>query len=996
MLHERPRALGRATQGGSMANVSIRKPDIPLWSGGTGSLAIDVGALSPEAPLVPTSGVLFNAGFQVEGGHEAALGASGALSLGVKADTSVTLAPLWRGVADDGLVEQYGLGPALQEENLILALRLGAAAEATAAATFRYGVLSAGASLDAGAHAGFVATRVYPRSLALRPMLADFFARLRLPCDVDAPLAPGEVVALEYDGYLKLGATVGAGYEVKGTHSLEISQLKLAEHYGLSVVGQLSVGASLAGSFAVELRAAEDPRCVRVSVRRRRASELRVAADVGVDATLVSEGLPSSGKEFLGALLGVQAKSWLNLLDSVVDEAGAIGSLDDLKAKLDGLAGDFVSKWLGKAIDQVTSVPEVEAALGRVKSVVDSYRGLDNAAITLFDRFYDPVTATVGQLEAHLQRLFDEVTSWDLLPGDVEPELWRVVRQLTDGDPLAWLLGKVTLPGRGEVDSLQEFRRRIQDTLALVRDQAHAEIRRVIALAKEHFPLDRFLEQLDGLDTPEKLTAAASTEVGHFVSRLVGRAVDATLSEQELEAIVKTVKKIADAKERFWETFDRRLQDVARQTLSLRLQAEYARADERQALVELDVRLRNDDGSLCAAGLGHLKALGCGDFAGALGEREPGVVRLRSGLLTHSLSSRSAVTVNIVGWHLDFRYQNVQSLLIDSRQQIEATDQGLINVFTQVELKSSVERRRGAETMQANFVLRFLGETHDAVAAKFDARHTQYLVDVITGQAARYDLTLVDDDTTPAELREYLGFAREMGLDAVGATEAGLRPLLELKAGSYGPLEASFDVRYTEAGLRALFAGPVAPDEAERVRQALRRILLGSYVRKDALRAAIAWAYATPGVFASWADLGSPAFVGSAGASPRAFGPLASPVAELTPPASVTLNRTQRSLLAQLFAIQEDLVKAFEALRAVLGAGRPLALDQFEKKLAAFGKALQRFDGVDMRDNTLFAVFDELVRLHTPGAQARASSLTLKARVQGAERTFVFLLQPPG
>src|SRR4029450_1968233 len=92
-----------------------------------------------------------------------------------------------------------------------------------------------------------------------------------------------------------------------------------------------------------------------VVVRRARAKELQFAADVSVHATLETEGLPRSGKEFLGALLGVEARNWLNLIDGAVDEAGQLASPEALKEKLDGLAQDLIEEWLGKGVDDLAT-----------------------------------------------------------------------------------------------------------------------------------------------------------------------------------------------------------------------------------------------------------------------------------------------------------------------------------------------------------------------------------------------------------------------------------------------------------------------------------------------------------------------------------------------------------------------------------------------------------------------------------------------------------------
>ena len=74
-----------------------------------------------------------------------------------------------------------------------------------------------------------------------------------------------------------------------------------------------------------------------------------------------------------------------------------------------------------------------------------------------------------------------------------------------------------------------------------------------------------------------------------------------------------------------------------------------------------------------------------------------------------------------------------------------------------------------------------------------------------------------------------------------GALDALLPPVAP---GDYGPMTASYDVRYDEAGLAKLFTRPL--DEAL-VRRTMRTVVLTSYVRFRGLLADLGWAYWTPG-----------------------------------------------------------------------------------------------------------------------------------------------------
>jgi hypothetical protein len=82
----------------------------------------------------------------------------------------------------------------------------------------------------------------------------------------------------------------------------------------------------------------------------------------------------------------------------------------------------------------------------------------------------------------------------------------------------------------------------------------------------------------------------------------------------------------------------------------------------------------------------------------------------------------------------------------------------------------------------------------------------------------------------------------------------------------------------------------------------------------------------------------------------------------------------------------------------VLNADSPMAPDVFEKKLGAFGDALKNFDQFDQTTskhgigvNTIFAVFDAMVRLASAGDPANISVLRLKSDANGREVEKLFL-----
>ena len=491
---------------------------------------------------------------------------------------------------------------------------------------------------------------------------------LSLPGGITTPPAEGEVVSFEYGGALKYSVGASAGYEIKGTKSIKVSEIALSEHYALSVVGKLTISGQVSGRFSVDVSKGADEGFARVVVKRRRAKELQIAADVNASASLTTDGLPASGKEFLGALLGVQGKNWLNLADSLVTKAGQVDSIETLKAKLDGLATDYLSAFAGKKIDQLTSVPEVKAFQDKLAKVVTSYRQLDERAIALFDRYFDPALNRVEKLADKLDEL-NALVSWDQLKGEIDPD--ALEHRAAADRRRSRSAGRSACCRARTIPSLPELKKRVESALSLIRDGAHAELRDFIRLAKEQFGLDPFFNQLATISSGEGLKGLANEKIGHFVERLIGEEID-KLNGNALKKALEIVKQVVAKRDAFFSSFDKILKEAASQKFTLGLHAAYHSATERDALVDVDIRLVNADGSPNTTGQRYMQAAGRGDFQEILASFQPELVKLRRGVLSHHMSSGTSLKFNIAGWHHQFNYESMHRVIVDYR----AADQG--------------------------------------------------------------------------------------------------------------------------------------------------------------------------------------------------------------------------------------------------------------------------------------------------------------------------------
>jgi hypothetical protein len=292
-----------------------------------------------------------------------------------------------------------------------------------------------------------------------------------------------------------------------------------------------------------------------------------------------------------------------------------------------------------------------------------------------------------------------------------------------------------------------------------------------------------------------------------------------------------------------------------------------------------------------------------------------------------------------------------------------------------------------------NFLLRALGES--AKAVKSDSATTGYLIDTLNMMTARYELSFTDDQTSLAELQDYLSFARELGLDQHGATIETLDPLLTRASdGGFGRVEVSYDVRFGEKAVTALLNVKTLSESAElTIRTAMRRMLLANYLKSDALHD-VAFAYATPGVFSLFSEEGPSSFTNH---FQRGFR-VTLPGSSIAAPAEVALDKTELEHLKTLYMIENDMVDAIRNLIKVVNSKTAINPQAFEKKLGKFGDALKNFDGFDQTTNargigssTIFAMFDMLVRLASAGAGANISVLRLQSAANGKTVEKLFL-----
>ncbi|MCU1330673.1 MAG: hypothetical protein JWN34_6043 [Bryobacterales bacterium] len=954
-----------------MASLIFDQKKVPFLLTGSGQATVDVGLLDPNLPLNPNTPAIFKAGFSATGAQKVQLGTAQSVKLGLSASASLsitTLLPRDAGspqLVDAGLEDFFAKGG--NAEKLILVFDTAAKLDGSAGGSFVFAPLTAAGSVEAGAGGGYTYLRAFDQTRILSSILDEFFSSIRFPEHGDAAPAPGESITLRYGGYLKLGAEASAGFRLSGSKSLSLGDMALSEKYDLSILGKIGLTAGVAGHFSIRVSAdAALPGWARVCVHRHRASSLAVAADVKVGFNNNLTGLPANPREFLGAVLGVNAKSFLNVFGKAVELSDPV----NFEKALDGLAKKYIEEFTGKPIAQLKGT-NFEDLLGMASNAVNSHTMLGDRAVTLFDRFFDRLDVLQPFLEK-LSKLDDK--GFVTLRADLTDERGHIFSQLTDGDPLGFLLDEIVIKSV-RIDARAELNKRAEAVLALIenKDGDHKELRRAVELAKKSFGIDGFLSELSRVHTPENLKAAANQKLGMFVTRLLGELDSSDNFRKSFEKVHAVLGKIDGFGANLFKAFS----DAASSSWKVALHAEYSRASETDALIDVAINMTS------AEGRALMQSAGKGDFLEIVSHTDTDIVRLSEGVFTHKTRRESAFRVSISGWHLNYKYEGFDRVITSSEQRLVPSDQG-IRIDSTVALETEKERKRRDESTHINFLLRALGESRGVVQAP--STNTAFLIDTLSSLTARYQIEFEDGATTASELNDYLAFARDLGFQNQGATLADLDAFLPKTAnGGFGKVTVSYDVRFGRAALNALLSqSELSAHHEGEIRNTMRRNLRMNYLKGNSQQD-VAIAYSTPAVYRTF--LAEPVtFVNQSGREVQ------------TPNGRISLSPTDLRHIQTLFGIEDKMIGAIRSLYEFMSSGQQINPRDFEKKLGKFGSAMKAYDDFDQTEtkngvgaNSIFIMFDTLVRLAAGGPSAHAATLTLTSEVNGTSVEKIFL-----
>jgi hypothetical protein len=424
-----------------------------------------------------------------------------------------------------------------------------------------------------------------------------------------------------------------------------------------------------------------------------------------------------------------------------------------------------------------------------------------------------------------------------------------------------------------------------------------------------------------------KLTGVAEQLIGKTVDKLVGT---------DLEEIHAAIAKVQE----FKQTYSKKLQALAHNSLRASLNLAYNQSSSRAALVDVELDVSQPKGQELA------RRAAMGDFSETLSMFDSPLVRINRGEFTHTTASSTELQVNLLG----FGIQGLTRVIQKSSDALEMHEGGLLHVYT---TDTMIEQRRksGGELTASTFVLSTAARGMQGPGEK------EYLICTLPKMSVTYHLVQEDDKASPTELTQILDFAEVAGLlpDAHAFAEQLRR---EFPKG-LGKVRAEYIVRYGPEDVTSAFMlndGLDRQNLRSLVRRVMRHYIAAKYTGMPQTfhAAPLGFAYLDDIVFQAFREAG--------------FATFKNLHVRVTLPGWFTKGAPQRpelsdsikQVLTALYNVEASYINKLvkldvimDELRAPGAAVDPKVLDKLAKDFVSMADNLDEF-----RENAFFAVFD--------------------------------------
>ncbi len=931
---------------------------------GQGSLDIDANGFDPGQPLPNniTQLAVVSAGANpaaLEFGSPAGLAC--AVNFQAKEKSGIEL--IWPGQTND-FTKQRNIAQ-VPAGKVGAHLFFDASASGNVADTMPVGPASFEFGIKAGAGVGYDRYFVYDDHTLGGTLVKDLVTGLRLPQNcgaIDRLPLPGEVLCFDYNGFLDLSAGLSWGYQLSGTHDIDFNNLDLAIDYQLRLKAAVSVGYKLGGEFSMEVSRGHGLGWVHVVVRKQRTSEFDFAASFNADADIQLTGLPSSADDFLSALLGTDVKTALSLFDKIKDYTDS-SKIDQEAGKL--LAGrlqNLAHKWIGEALDQST----MAKFLSVVNKVITDYENADQVVVNTVTHLYEDYLShgKVDVLKAAVTKIA-ALKGRDGLATLSDPDAWSVIHTLIGGDIFKLLQENIVF---AQIMGLA------QKTLDFMNGSWQPGLKDLIDELKSAFQLNKVFSEISQFCAKEKLPNLPDEKLQGVVEKLLNKTWDEIKTSSAAD-FAKQVEGVLVKIDKFKDTWYLCLKKAANQSFSLQLNYSYTRASENDTLIDVDIDLSTAAGAALFDDAVH------GKFKSVFANPNSPLIQVHQGVLTHSLTKTTQLQIAVFGWQASSFTQVVSNTEIA----IQAGPSGQIQVFTtqsSIDQRKSTQTKKGSdkitETVETNFLLKFVGETFLPTSSPA----APYLVRAINNMAAEYDLSYTDDQTTGTELQSYLAFAEALGL--IPSAQAFTQALVAQFPNGLNKVTAKYVVAFDNDGVRDAFT--VTPGQAKALAHRITQGLIRSALIHRGLLvgpALIALAAIDPQIHRVYEQQGFTAVRDGHWAVnvPADLGGGRTNINQALNPFINTLLGMEFAF-AQSFSDLDDLVTKAKH-------GTPIPVDTLQKMVTKFVESAADISSYG-RINSVFAVFDALVRAGSNGKGYRESTMILEIQA-GTQTVTKFL-----
>lgn len=889
------------------------------------------------------------------------------LNVGFSSQVAGLIDLIWAAEESD-LIKKYQLELFLTADKLYLALTFNAKADGTVEGKLPVGALSASFGIGAGGYVSYKRLVPYEKTKTVKAIISDLFAETRLPQKVnqtDEIPREGEVIVLEYGGYLNLSAGLTWGYSLTGTRSFDVKDLQLAANYALKLIAEAKIGYKLAGDFSVEVRRGTMDNWARFVVRKKRRSEFDFAADFGFTGDFTLGGLPTSADDFLAAVFGTKAKTFLDYFA----KAEKYSSLDELEKAVGKLANDYLQKLSDDLIGKALSNGTLKEFLAAIEKTVAYYNSIEDKIVNLYEDYLD----RIPQLEKTLDDIL-KLKKFENLSKLTDAQTWEIIRKLS-GEKFYELLLNQTAFG--------DFLAYVKRTKDFLNNGASAEIRKIIADLKKEFPLDELFTELGKYDTPDKLKALADEKLKGLVEKLLGKAFDQLGNFKDAsQQINDTLKQITAFKNKWYD----KLTEAAKQSFKFNLNYAYTKAAESDALIDVEINLSDTAGQTLA------NSAAVGDFAKILNNYDPAVVRVNpNSIFTKNLTKSAHLQINVLGWGFERMVELIQK--IDHAIQTEPN--GLMHVFTvdtQIkQLADSKKKDKVLEEVKSNFLFRAIGATFqpNGTGAPIDKKTNEYVIATLNKMAVSYQLAHHDTHTKPGELRLYLDLAEYLGL--IPSRDQFIGELQSQFPDGFGDVNVEYVIRYDDQTVRNAFtlSGEELKDYA---RQTVRKLMSARYtgMREKNWLPRVGFAYGSQNLADIYYKEGFTAVLAKAQAVtlPAWF----TRGVQLPP---VPLTKENRQLIVTLYNIERSYVERLNKLDQLIDKSLK---DKISIPVDELAKASRDFIGMadDLdefgRANSFFLAFDKLTQTGSNDKWRRESVMILTVKSAAGETVTKYLM----